>query len=209
MSARGRGLACAAAAMVLAVPAVAHAEPHWYQGSSMLGATPLLMTGNDGHMSFAVTLGPQKNRVIKCAKAGVLEVAIWNPVPSLTGPAGEDEVLAWNLTSCKERVHQTAKLCPSSGEKVQVLGQDLDWPSHLAIDSKIVDEIEDVTFETKCTGTSLAKEAFTGTLKPRIEPGKLDFLQPPTTALRNQASDPVIVEGRYNTHPGTISAKNP
>jgi hypothetical protein len=119
-------------------------------GASKYGATP------EEAVSKCIALHGGKEFKIKCKKKD--KETIYNPAG---GRAGRDEVTEWVLSGCLGEPSP----CPI-GTKMEVISQNLPWPSHLIPGPPIRDVIENIVWEIKCSGSRL--DTFTGTLMPTI-----------------------------------------
>jgi hypothetical protein len=180
------------------VPAVAQAEPHWYQKKVLLGASPTTVT-------TAGTLTLNALSATTVCKVNDAE-EIWNPAG---GGAGLDLMTAFNLFKCKVKVASAA--CPKG--PITVVAEGLPWPSRLFTEppSTIRDEITKVQLNIGCANSAgTVGDVFEGTLTPQVVKGKLVFGGPSGGTLFDSLLNPMTVSGNDNfVSPKTILAKDP
>jgi alpha-tubulin suppressor-like RCC1 family protein len=167
-------------------------QPHWYKKTAELvkGAAPLAVT-SAAKLRLHVFGGETKCNVKD------LE-SIWNP---LGAGAGEDEVTAFTLASCKA----TPAVCPVH-QTIEVLPKGLSWSSHLFFGPPVRDELERVKLEFRCSGSGYLDE-YAGTLTPEVGNGVLTFASG-SGELEDTSHNTLAVTGTdtLKAAPGKIAA---
>jgi hypothetical protein len=180
------------------VPAVAQAEPHWYQKKTLLPVAPTTVATAGTLILNAL------GATTSCNVSDAEE--IWNPVG---GGAGQDLTTAFNLSKCKVKVGSAA--CPKGA--ITVLAEGLPWPSRLFTEppATIRDEITKVRLNIGCVGSSgTAGDVFEGSLTPQVGKSKLVFGGPGGGTLLDIGANPMTVSGNDNfVSPKGILAKDP
>lgn len=183
-----------ALAVVASAPAVAHAtEPHWYVNNVRLpeGKHKTVKTG--GQITFTnVNTGVSVTCTV--ADAEVIE----NPIG---GGAGVDSMKAFKVSNCGPDPCPAGKT--GTLEPLVVKALNLPWSTKLVEVPPIADEITGMELKFSCKGSTIS-QTYSGTLRPWVLLGALEFDSPTTGTLGLLA-----LNGIDSFAPPTVTAKNP
>ncbi|HUA12403.1 MAG TPA: hypothetical protein VMA83_10390 [Solirubrobacteraceae bacterium] len=183
-----------AVAAVAFSPAVAHAtEPHWYLNNVRLPEGKHKAFKTSGTFTFTNT-NTGVSVTCNVADAEVVE----NPIG---GGAGIDAMKSFKVSNC------TPDPCPAGKtgtlEPLVIKALNLPWPTKLVEVPPIADEISGMELKFSCKGSTVS-QTYSGTLRPWVLLGALEFDSPTTGMLGVLA-----VNGIDNFAPPGLTAKNP
>lgn len=178
-------------AALVAIPAAAQAEPHWYFNGK------LLVKKKNFKTQGGLTLGPIPGTTITVSCKVKDAETVENPA---SGGPGVDVMKAFKVTSCGPNPCPVNSAGVAGALKVNSLK--LPWASRLVEVPPIADEISGIGLEFTCKKTG-PLFTLTGTLSPWVNPGQLEFT-PATGTLSG-----VQVVGFDSFLPTLLEAKNP
>jgi hypothetical protein len=159
--------------------------PRWYSNGKLIkpGEVEPVATAGTLVLRSTISNGKEvKEYVTKCKKKD--KELITNPPEG----AGVDEVTEWVLSGCSAKPSP----CPV-GTKLEIISQNLNWPTHLIAGPPIRDVIESIVWEVKCSGTLL--DIFSGTLAPTIG-NSIDLFGPGSGTLTDPLGNTLTVTGK-------------
>jgi hypothetical protein len=169
-------VAAAATAAAIAMPAFAHAAPHWLADGKLV-TRPLKVNSSLPRESLTFNFSPPGAGSITCT---VIEKQI--VIDPSGGEAGTGELRAFSARTCEPEDEAAESLC---GEEFHVDPVGLPWRSHLALEPPapgVRDVLEGVGIEVRCTklfakggkgGRSLG--VYKGTLNAKVGTNVLEF----------------------------------